>query len=59
MLSERLCLSIHLRRTLWRKRGAVNQEGMGWQGHFVPKQGCAPSVSEKELSNKVSQMMSR
>ena len=33
------CLSIHLRRSLQRKRGAVSQEGMGWQGRFVPKAG--------------------
>lgn len=46
-LSEGLCLSIHLCRSLWRNCSAVSQEGMGQQGHFVPKTGCVLSAAEK------------
>lgn len=50
VLGEGLCLSIRLRRSLRRKHGAVSWEGMGRQGHFVPKRGCAPSTGEEKGS---------
>lgn len=54
MLRGGLCLSIHLRGSLWRKSGAVSQEGMGWQGHFFLKRGCTLSTGE-EKGNQVLQ----
>lgn len=52
VLEEGLCLSLRLCLcgSLWRKRGAVSQGGLGQQGHCVLKQGCALSAGEEKGS---------